>query len=100
MASASLRVQDPAGCVHVQPLPAIAVAVNPVGTVSATVTVPLVTAVPEFFTVMVYVAPVCPCVKFPVCDLVIVKSGAVETAPLTKESTRAENAGAELVVGL
>jgi hypothetical protein len=44
----------------------MAVAVKPVGSVSVTVTVPLVAAVPVFLAVSVYVAPVCPCVKFPV----------------------------------
>ena len=53
----------------------MAVAVKPVGNVSVTVTVPLVEAVPELVTVIVYCAPVWPCVKFPLCDLVIVRSG-------------------------
>src|SRR5271170_7592001 len=38
---------------QVQPVPAIAVAVRPAGSVSTTVTVPLVDAVPELVTVMV-----------------------------------------------
>ena len=45
-------------------IPVNAVAVRPVGTESATVTVPLLAAVPEFFTVMLYV-PVPPCVNVP-----------------------------------
>jgi hypothetical protein len=43
--------------------------------VSVTVTVPEVTAVPTFVAVIVY-EPVPPAVKLPVCDFVIVKSGA------------------------
>ena len=73
--STSLRVHGPAGCVHVQPLPANDVGVNPMGTRSPTVTVPLVGAVPEFVTVIVYVAPVSPCVKFPLSVLTMVRSG-------------------------
>ena len=48
-----------------QPVPLMAVAVSPAGKVSVTVTIPLVTSVPEFVTVMEYVAPVCPCEKLP-----------------------------------
>jgi hypothetical protein len=44
--------------VQLHPVPAIAVAVNPVGSVSVIVTVPLVGPVPTFDTVIVYVAPV------------------------------------------
>ena len=40
-----------------------------------TVIAPLVAAVPELVTVIVYVAPVWPCVKLPVCVFVIVRSG-------------------------
>ena len=61
--------------VQVHPVPVIAVAVKPVGNVSVTVTVPLVTALPLFVAVIVYVAPFCPCVKLPLCDLVMVRSG-------------------------
>jgi len=39
------------------------------------VTVPDVAPLPLLFTVIVYVAPVCPCVKFPVCDFVMLRSG-------------------------
>jgi hypothetical protein len=49
-----------------QPVPLIDATVKPVGAVSVTVTVPLVGAAPTLLTVTVYVAPVCPCVKFPV----------------------------------
>src|SRR5438045_2193704 len=52
-ARASLRVQVPLGCVHVQPVQRMTAPVNPGDTVSPTVTVPLVAAVPEFVTVIV-----------------------------------------------
>src|SRR5438309_973916 len=64
--SASLRVQvfPPAG--HVHPVPAIDASVIPVGTVSVTVTVPLLGVAPAALdTVTMYVAPFCPCEKFP-----------------------------------
>ena len=51
-ASASLRVQVVEARVHVHPVPEIAVTVKPVGG-SATVTVPLVAALPVFETVIV-----------------------------------------------
>ena len=60
--------------VQLQPDPLIAVAVSPVGSVSVTLTVPVVATPPLLVTLMVYVAPVCPCVKFPMCVFVIVKS--------------------------
>ena len=51
---------------QVQPVPTIETSVIPVGTVSTTVTVPLVgDALAAFEIVTVYVAPFCPCVKFP-----------------------------------
>src|SRR5437899_11684318 len=53
----------------------MAVAVRLLGNVSVTVTVPLVGPVPELLAVMVYVAAVCPCVKFPVWVLLMVRSG-------------------------
>jgi len=56
---------------QVQPVPAIETSVSPDGTVSVTVTVPLVGPAPaSLLTVTKYVAPVCPCVKLPVCALV------------------------------
>jgi hypothetical protein len=68
--------------VHVQPVPVIFVTVNPDGGFSATVTVPLVgPPLAEFETVTVYVAPVCPWVKFPVCDFVMESTAAAP--PLT-----------------
>jgi hypothetical protein len=60
---------------HVQPVPAIETRVKPDGTVSVTVTVPVVAAVPVFDTVTVYVAFCCPWLKLPVCVLVIVRTG-------------------------
>src|SRR5207245_352515 len=71
---ASARVQVRVASVHDQPVPEIAVAVKPVGSVSATVTVPLVAPVPELVAVSVYVSPLSPWMKFPVCDLAIVMS--------------------------
>jgi hypothetical protein len=50
--------------------------VNPPGSVSVTVIVPAVGAVPLLLTASVYV-PVVPTVKFPVCDFLIVRTGAV-----------------------
>jgi 3-oxoacyl-[acyl-carrier protein] reductase len=41
-----MRVHGPLGCVHVQPVPPIAVAVSPDGTVSVTVTVPTASGIP------------------------------------------------------
>src|SRR5262245_9533428 len=52
----------------------MAVPVRPAGIVSVTVTAPLVGPVPMFDTVSVYV-PVCPRVKLPACDFVILRSG-------------------------
>ena len=50
----SLRVHESVGTsVHVQPVPANAVAVRPVGSVSVTVIVPIVAAAPAFLTVIV-----------------------------------------------
>src|SRR5712692_2873700 len=51
------------------------VALRPTGRVSVTVTIPLVGAKPEFVAVIVYVAPTCPWVKLPLCDLAMVMSG-------------------------
>jgi hypothetical protein len=60
---------------HVQPVPAIETSVNPLGTASVTVTVPLVgPAAAALLTVTEYVAPFCPCVKLPVCVLVMLKA--------------------------
>ena len=58
-----------------QPVPDMDVAVRPLGKVSVTVTVPVVEADPLLLTVIVYVAPVCPCVKLPVWVFVIARSG-------------------------
>jgi hypothetical protein len=60
---------------HDQPVPVSPVAVSPAGSVSVTVTVPDVAAVPTFDTVIAYAAPVCPCVNEPACDFAIVRSG-------------------------
>jgi hypothetical protein len=61
---------------HVHPVPAIDTNDKPEGAVSVTVTVPLVgPAVALLLTANVYVAPVCPCVKFPVWLLAILSTG-------------------------
>jgi len=63
---------------HVQPVPAIDTSVNPAGSVSVTVAVPLVGPAPApFDTVTAYVAPCCPCVKLPVCVFVIPSTGGI-----------------------
>ena len=56
------------------PVPDIDTKVSPVGTVSVTVTIPLVGPVAALLlTVMAYVAPVCPCTKKPLCDFTMLK---------------------------
>jgi len=61
---------------QVQPVPAIETSVSPDGAVSVTVTTPLVEAAPaSLLTVTKYVAPVCPCVKLPVCILPTLRLG-------------------------
>src|SRR5947199_282217 len=52
-ANALLRVQESVARTQLQPVPAIPVAVKPAGSVSVTVTVPLVAAVPELVAVIV-----------------------------------------------
>ena len=58
--SASARIHGPPGAVQLHPAPDIAVAARPVGTVSVTVTVPFVGALPELATEIVYAAPISP----------------------------------------
>src|SRR5579871_337291 len=65
-ASASVRVHTSVPSTHVQPEPEIAVAVRPGGSVSLTVTMPLVAAVPTLLTISVYVLPVSPSRNTPV----------------------------------
>jgi hypothetical protein len=61
---------------HVHPEPDIETSVMPDGTVSVTVTVPLVDpALAPFETVTVYVALCCPSLKLPVCVLAILRDG-------------------------
>ena len=64
-ASASERVQVSVASVQLQPVPSIAVAVRPLGSVSTTVTMPLDPPVPVLEARIVYCAPVCPWVKLP-----------------------------------
>jgi hypothetical protein len=61
---------------HDHPLPDIDTNVSPDGTVSVTVTVPLVGPAPAALdTTTVYTAPVCPCVKLPLCSFVMDSEG-------------------------
>src|SRR5215475_9071444 len=60
---------------QVQPVPLTAVAVNPMGSVSVTVTVPSVAPTPIFLTVIVNVSPVSPDWNAAPCVLTMVKSG-------------------------
>src|SRR3989304_4174537 len=69
------RVQVSVASVQLQSVPLNAVAVSEAGSVSVTVTAPLVGPEPLLVTVMAYVAPVCPWVKLPVWVLVMVRSG-------------------------
>ena|SRR6185312_12347449 len=73
--SASVRVHVPDDTVQVQPVPAMAVMVKPVGG-SATVTVPLVAALPVLETVMLYVAFCSPLLKLPWVVTLAVRAGA------------------------
>jgi len=59
---------------HAQPVPLAALKVSPAGSVSVTVMIPKVGALPELLTAMVYV-PVAPAAKEPVCDFAIVSAG-------------------------
>ena len=61
---------------QVHPGPAIDTIVIPDGTVSVTITVPLVGPAPAVFdTVTVYAAPFCPCAKLPVWLFPILNTG-------------------------
>jgi hypothetical protein len=71
-----LRVHVNDESVQLHPVPLSAVAVNPLGSESVTVTTPLVVAVPPLETVMLYEAPFWPWLKFPLWDFVTRKSGA------------------------
>src|SRR5204862_3236929 len=67
-------VQVSAGRLHVQPGPLIEVAVRLAGSVSTTVTTPLVGPVPTLDAVIVYDAPICPRKRFPTWVFVTVRS--------------------------
>src|SRR3989304_2004232 len=69
------RVQVSVASVQLQSVPLNAVAVSEAGSVSITVTVSLVAPEPTLLTASVLVAPVCPWVKFPLCALLMVRSG-------------------------
>jgi hypothetical protein len=74
MAVVLVQVAICAEPLHVQPVPLAALKVSPAGSVSVTVIVPLVAAVPVLLTAIAYV-PVAPIVKFPVCDFAIASVG-------------------------
>ena len=63
----------PGGQIH--PLPLKPVKVNPTGAVSVTVTSPVVAPAVALLTVILYSAPIWPCVKLPTWLLVMVRSG-------------------------
>src|SRR5205085_5892089 len=63
----SERVQVSEPSVQLHPIPLIAVAVRPEGNESTPLTMPLDARPPAFFTVRLYVRPLSPCVKLPVC---------------------------------
>ena len=74
------------GLAHVHPVPLIDVAVNPDGSVSVTVMVPLVAAVPVFFAVSVNVTEPPDEKLEPVWVFVTVTSGAVEVIESVPQS--------------
>ncbi len=74
MTVALVQVTVCPAALHVQPAPVAALNVRPVGSVSATVTVPDVVTFPVLLTAIVYV-PVCPVANDPVCDLAIARAG-------------------------
>ena len=70
------------------PVPLIAVGVKLGGSESVTFTIPTVGPLPTLLAVMVYVAPLCPWVKLPLCVLLIVRSGGEQV--LSRIETLAE----------
>src|SRR5262245_45234748 len=76
-ASASERWQliDALATSHAQLAPSALRATSPCGTMSLTVTTPVVGAAPVLLMTSEYAAPCCPCWKFPEWDLTIVRSG-------------------------
>lgn len=74
-ARTSVRVQVTVASRQVHPVPAIAVGVSPVGTVSTILTCALTGALPTFDTTIVYCAPTWPWKKLPLCIFTTVKSG-------------------------
>ena len=86
-AKASLRVQFTVGVSEqVHPVPLSAVAVSPLGIVSVTVTVPLVDALPELPTTIVYM-PLPPTLKLLLWLFEIVRFGAPVTVPLVRRAS-------------
>ena len=69
--------------VQLHPEPVIDVSVKPFGSVSVTVTVPLVAPAPDAFDTVTVYDPLCPCVKLPLCvdatlSTAVVGAGAVQ----------------------
>ena len=69
------RVQTNVPIEQLHPVPVMAVAVRLEGRASARLTVPTVAPVPLLVTVIENCAPLCPCEKLPLCDLLTVRSG-------------------------
>ncbi len=69
-----VQVTDCPASLHVQPVPVAALNVKPAGSVSVTVTVPVVATFPVLLTAIVYV-PVAPVTNDPVCDFAIASVG-------------------------
>src|SRR4051794_11971196 len=74
VASVSLRVQVSVAVVQSQPSPSIEVALSPDGSVSVTLTGPLLVWLPALLATSAYVRPLSPSVKSPVCDFASVRS--------------------------
>jgi len=76
MVAVDVQVTTCAESEHVQPVPVADAYVSPVGSVSTTVVVPNVVALPVLLTAIVY-EPLPPTTKFPTCDLAIASTGIV-----------------------
>src|SRR5258708_40139188 len=68
---------------HVQPVPVPLANARPEGSVSVTVMIPLLAALPPFVTVRGNCAPCWPGVKLPTCDFAMVKSGNCVTVTMS-----------------
>jgi hypothetical protein len=97
-ASTSLRVQERGVRLQLHPAPESAVALNPEGRESVSVTVPDVGPVPTFDTAIVYVAPLWPRVNEPVWLFATVRSGTGPADPALNAATAAAHACALPIV--